>query len=225
MVWLGPYDVASHVSRRWLLRVLAAGGTAVGTGGVAAAPARPGSSVPAAWAEREVRNYAKTRETPAEQASDPSFFEAWQARSAANAAGTSSDGPPNRAGRPTRTPVPRGPSSAPATRRSTPTPTRSTARWANGTVSPSTTPRVPGSRATSGSPSSDARTRRSRASSSPTARFRPHGRPTGGSPRRSSGRATSSSRTTRGDRAARTASRPTASPGRTPNARCWSRTG
>ena len=72
----------SHVSRRWLLRVLAAGGAALGTGGAAADPVCPSAE----WTEREVRNYANTREAPAEQATDPAFFETWQRRSAANAA-------------------------------------------------------------------------------------------------------------------------------------------
>ena len=75
--------MTSPVSRRWVLRALAAGGAAVGTGGAAATPTYPST----AWAEREVRNYAKTQEAPAEQATDPAFFEAWQARSSANASG------------------------------------------------------------------------------------------------------------------------------------------
>ena len=74
--------MTSPVSRRWLLRALAASGAALGAGGAAADPSYPS----AAWAEREVRNYAKTHEAPAEQATDPAFFETWQARSAANAA-------------------------------------------------------------------------------------------------------------------------------------------
>jgi hypothetical protein len=75
--------MTSPVSRRWLLRTLAAGGVALGVGGATADPPFPS----AAWADREVRNYAKTHEAPAEQAADPAFFETWQARSAANAAG------------------------------------------------------------------------------------------------------------------------------------------
>lgn len=38
------------------------------------------------WAERELRNYAKTQEAPAEQSSDPDFLTRWQARNTANAA-------------------------------------------------------------------------------------------------------------------------------------------
>jgi cephalosporin-C deacetylase-like acetyl esterase len=72
----------STVSRRWLLRVLATSGAALGTGGAAADPV----FLSAEWTERELRNYAKTREAPVEQATDPAFFEAWQRHSAANAA-------------------------------------------------------------------------------------------------------------------------------------------
>lgn len=66
--------------------VLRAAGAAAGTAGLAG---RVGAALPdypsEAWFERELRNYAKTQEAPAEQ-SDPSFLSRWQAQSGANAA-------------------------------------------------------------------------------------------------------------------------------------------
>ncbi|WP_255152020.1 alpha/beta hydrolase family protein [Halorarius halobius] len=77
-------------TRRRLLR--AAGASAAGLGLVAPAsgdeagddanddPAYPSP----AWFERETRNYARVRQAPREQASDPAFQRRWQTQSAAN---------------------------------------------------------------------------------------------------------------------------------------------
>lgn len=83
-------------TRRVLLRLAATAGMVptAAAGGTAAAPS--GAGVPALdddvaalddelpYLERELRNYAKTREAPAAQATDPGFMRRWQARSRAN---------------------------------------------------------------------------------------------------------------------------------------------
>lgn len=77
-------------TRRGLLRLAAAVGVAPSaTGGASAAlpSALEGlDGLDSDWYEREFRNYAKTQEAPAEQASDPDFMVQWQHRSQRNAA-------------------------------------------------------------------------------------------------------------------------------------------
>ena len=78
-------------TRRALLRLAAAAGIpTAATGGAAGASAPSGpvglDGVESDWYEREFRNYAKTQEAPAEQASDPDFMARWQRRSQRNGA-------------------------------------------------------------------------------------------------------------------------------------------
>jgi hypothetical protein len=78
-------------TRRVLLRLAATAGhvPAAAGGGAAAAPAgadRIAVDADEEYLERELRNYAKTRGAPAEQASDPDFMRRWQDRSRANGA-------------------------------------------------------------------------------------------------------------------------------------------
>jgi hypothetical protein len=75
-------------TRRGLLSFAAAVGTssAVGGAGSAAADRARRSDPDSEWDDREFRNYAKTREAPAEQATDPEFAALWRRRSQQNAA-------------------------------------------------------------------------------------------------------------------------------------------
>ncbi|PSP93002.1 hypothetical protein BRC84_05450 [Halobacteriales archaeon QS_1_68_44] len=75
-------------TRRVLLRLAATAGIATAASGGGAATSPSGAKVVAdaddEWLQREFRNYAKTREAPAEQASDPEFMRSWQTRSRKN---------------------------------------------------------------------------------------------------------------------------------------------
>ena len=75
-------------TRRMLLRFATTAGiaTAASSGGAATSPSGTDVAVNAddEWLDREIRNYAKTREAPAEQASDPEFMRRWQSRSRKN---------------------------------------------------------------------------------------------------------------------------------------------
>jgi hypothetical protein len=74
--------MAGEFTRRGVLRAASAAGALAVVGSAGAVdPEYPSE----AWFERELRNYAKTQEAPAEQSS-PAFLAAWQARSGANAA-------------------------------------------------------------------------------------------------------------------------------------------
>lgn len=73
-------------TRRRLLALAASSGlgaSLVGSGTATALPLQDEAD----WYDREFRNYAKTREAPAEQSSDPGFMRRWQQRSQRNAAG------------------------------------------------------------------------------------------------------------------------------------------
>jgi hypothetical protein len=79
-----------HYTRRVLLRLAATSGIvpAATGGGAAASPTRADLLAfdDEEYLERELRNYAKTREAPAEQAGDQEFMRRWQTRSRANGA-------------------------------------------------------------------------------------------------------------------------------------------
>jgi len=77
-------------TRRALLRLAASTGIAsTATGGAGATPQSSAAGLAGVdndWYEREFRNYTKTQEAPAEQASDPQFMRRWQVRSQRNGA-------------------------------------------------------------------------------------------------------------------------------------------
>ena len=81
--------MARQYTRRVLLELAATVPAAAGGVAAASPPGADRRSVDAdeAYLERELRNYAKTREAPAEQARDPDFMRRWQDRSRANGAG------------------------------------------------------------------------------------------------------------------------------------------
>ncbi|WP_254839583.1 alpha/beta hydrolase family protein [Natronomonas marina] len=76
-------------TRRILLRLAATAGIVPAVAGGGAAATAPGADLlgldgDEEWLQRELRNYAKTREAPAEQASDSGFMRRWQERSRQN---------------------------------------------------------------------------------------------------------------------------------------------
>ncbi|PSQ35541.1 hypothetical protein BRD11_02480 [Halobacteriales archaeon SW_12_69_24] len=84
--------MAPQYTRRVLLRLAATSGIVPAAAGGGTAAATTGADLLAVdadeeYVERELRNYAKTREAPAEQAGDPDFMRRWQDRSRANGAG------------------------------------------------------------------------------------------------------------------------------------------
>jgi hypothetical protein len=83
--------MCGQFTRRALLRLAATTGAVPVAAAPSTATAGPvdvdldtDAGVPDEWWEREFRNYAKTQEAPADQASDSGFMRRWQRRSSAN---------------------------------------------------------------------------------------------------------------------------------------------
>ena len=78
--------MGGQYTRRVLLRLAATAGIVpAASGGAAASRSGPRAlDADGEYLERELRNYAKTQEAPAEQAANPEFMRRWQDRSRRN---------------------------------------------------------------------------------------------------------------------------------------------
>lgn len=77
--------MCGQFTRRGLLHLAATAGVATTAAGLASASLLEADDVDERWLRWELRNYARTQEAPAEQASDPEFMRRWQRRSTKNA--------------------------------------------------------------------------------------------------------------------------------------------